>query len=77
MERFELTLNNEPGALAHVVTLVTGRRWKLHSLDFPAAQSPDRRCLTLELDSGGRGALVETQLARLYDVLAVRRLTTP
>jgi acetolactate synthase small subunit len=74
METFELTLNNEPGALAHVVALVTGRRWKLGSLQFPAASSVDRRQLTLALDSGGRGHQVEAQLAKLYDVLAVKRL---
>lgn len=74
METYELTLNNEPGALARVVTLVTGRRWRLGSLDFPPADSLDRRRLTLALDSGGRGPQVEAQLAKLYDVLAVRRL---
>ena len=73
MERYELTLNNEPGALAHVVALVTGRRWKLGSLSFPATESSDRRSLTLELDSGGRGPQVEAQLSKLYDVLAVSR----
>ncbi len=61
------------GALAHVVALITGRRWKLGSLEYPAADSPDRRRMILDLDSGGRGAQVETQLAKLYDVLSVRR----
>lgn len=74
METFELTLNNEPGALARVVTLVSGRRWTLGSLTFPAAETAGRRSLTLALDSGGRGPQVEAQLAKLYDVLAVRRL---
>lgn len=73
MERYELTLNNEPGALAHVVALITGRRWKLLSLEYPASDSSDRRRMTLDLDSGGRGQQVEAQLAKLYDVLAVRR----
>ena len=74
MERYELTLNAEPGALAHVVTLITGRRWSLGSLNFPPAEFVDRRRLILDLDSRGRGDQVETQLAKLYDVLAVRRL---
>jgi len=76
METFELTLNNESGALARVVTLVVGRRWKLGSLNFPSAESTDRRSLILALDSGGRGVQVEAQLAKLYDVLAVKRLPT-
>lgn len=74
MDTYELTLNNEPGALARVVTLVTGRRWKLESLIFPAADTADRRRLTLALDSGGRGVQVEAQLGKLYDVLAVKRM---
>ena len=74
MERYELTLNAEPGALARVVTLVTGKRWRLDSLDYPAAESADRRQLTLTLDSGGRADQVEAQLAKLYDVLAIRRI---
>lgn len=71
MERYELTLNNEPGALAHVVALVTGRRWKLGSLHLPASDG-DRRLLRLELT--GQPEQVEAQLAKLYDVLAVRRV---
>ena len=74
MERYELTLNAEPGALARVVSLVTGRRWRLESLEYPAAAAPDRRPLTLTLDSGGRRDQVEAQFSKLYDVLAVRRL---
>ena len=74
MERYELTLNAEPGALAHVVALVTGRRWILGSLDFPRAENTDRRRLVLDLDSRGRGDQVVSQLAKLYDVLAVRRV---
>ena len=71
MERYELTLNNEPGALAHVVALVTGRRWKLGSLHLPACDS-DRRLLRIEL--GGKPEQVEAQLSKLYDVLAVKRV---
>lgn len=74
MERYELILNAEPGALAHVVALITGRRWKLGSLALPPAESADRRYLAIELDSGGRGPQVEAQLAKLYDVLAVSRV---
>lgn len=74
MERYELTLNTEPGALARVVTLITGRRWTLGSLELPPADTSDRRRLVLDLDSQGRGDQVESQLAKLYDVLAVRRL---
>lgn len=77
MERYELTLNNEPGALARVVTLITGRRWRVGSLVFPTSESADRRWLTVDLDSGGRGDQVEAQLAKLYDVLAVRRMQSP
>jgi acetolactate synthase small subunit len=74
MHRYELILNNEPGALARVVTLVNGRRWKLGSLFFPAADTPDRRNLVIELEA--RPDQVEAQLAKLYDVLAVRRQPT-
>jgi len=74
MERYELMLNSEPGALAHVVALVTGRRWTLGSLDFPRAENADRRRLVLDLDSQGREDQVVSQLAKLYDVLAVRRI---
>lgn len=73
MERYELTLSSEPGGLAHVVALVTGRRWTLGSLSYPPAADPDRRLLVLELDSGGRGLQVEAQLSKLYHVLSVRR----
>ena len=72
MERYELTLTANPGALAHVVVLVTGRRWSLKSLEYPPAESPDRRRLVLELACAGDQ--VEAQLAKLYDVLAVRRV---
>jgi len=75
MDRYELTLNSEPGALAHVVTLITGRRWAMGSLDFPPAQNADRRRLVVDLDSRGRPDQVEAQLAKLYDVLAVKRVT--
>lgn len=74
MERYELILNTEPGALAHVVALITGRRWTLGSLNFPSAESADRRRLVVDLDSRGRGDQVEAQLAKLYDVLAIRRI---
>jgi acetolactate synthase small subunit len=73
MDRFELLLNDEAGALARVVTLVSGRRWKLQSLSFPPSEVPDRRRLVLDLDSGGRGDQVSAQLAKLYDVLSVTR----
>jgi acetolactate synthase small subunit len=71
MDRFELLLNDEPGALARVVTLISGRRWKLQSLSYPTSEVPDRRRLVVDLDSGGRGDQVLAQLAKLYDVLAV------
>lgn len=72
MERYELILAPHPGALAHVVALVTGRRWQLEALEYPRAETPDRRRLVLELASG-RSEQVEAQLAKLYDVLAVKR----
>lgn len=72
MERFELTLNNEPGALARVVALITGRRWSLGSLTYPASDG-DRRRLVVDLDTRGRGDQAAAQLAKLYDVLTVRR----
>jgi len=75
MERYELTLSANPGALAHVVSLVTGRRWSMGSLEFPPAQTPDRRRLMLELETGGRGDQVEAQLSKLYDVLSVHRVS--
>jgi len=74
MERYELTLTAHPGALAHVVALVTGRRWHLGQLEYRAAETTDRRWLTVNLDSGNRGDQVEAQLAKLYDVLSVRRI---
>ncbi len=74
MERYELILTASPGALAHVVALVTGRRWRLGGLQFRASETSDRRSLVLDLDSSGRGEQVESQLAKLYDVLAVTRL---
>ena len=74
MERYELILNGHPGALAHVIGLITGRRWHLGSLEYPQATTVDRRLLVFDLDSGGRGEQVEAQFARLYDVLAVRRI---
>ncbi len=75
MERYELTLTAHPGALAHVVALVTGRRWVLGCLELPRAQTPDRRLLILEL-GGGRPEQVEAQLSKLYDVLAVKRVVS-
>jgi acetolactate synthase small subunit len=71
---YELTVNNHPGALAHVVALVAGRRWKLASLSYPEAGGADRRSLVLCLDTEGRSDQVEAQLAKLYDVLSVERL---
>lgn len=76
MERFELTLNNEPGALARVVALITGRRWTVGSLSYPAADS-DRRRLVIDLDTRGRGDQAAAQLAKLYDVMTVRREPRP
>jgi acetolactate synthase small subunit len=74
VERYELTLTAHPGALAHVVALVMGRRWSLGRLEYPEAEIPDRRRLVLDVDSGNRGDQVEAQLAKLYDVLSVRRI---
>lgn len=76
MHTYELTINNHPGALAHVVALVAGRRWKLASLSYPEAGAADRRSLVLCLDTGGRPDQVEAQLGKLYDVLAVERIPT-
>lgn len=75
MERYELTLNNSAGALAHVVALITGRRWTLGSLHYSASAQTDRTALVLDVE--GRPEQIEAQLAKLYDVLAVRRLSAP
>lgn len=71
METYELTLSSHPGALARVVALVSGRRWTLHSLNFPPIDG-DRRLVTLRLDTGGRGDQALAQFAKLYDVLGAR-----
>jgi len=68
MERYELTLNANAGALARVVSTITARRWALGRLEYEGGS--DRRRLTVEL--GGRRDQIETQLGKLYDVLAVR-----
>jgi len=75
MDTYELTLSPSPGALAHVVALITGRHWTLGSLHYPEAPDADRRLMTLTLDSGGRSDQVRAQFSRLYDVLGVRVLT--
>jgi len=71
MERFEITLNGDRGALPRVVAWATSRRWTILGLEFRRGDSPDRRSLMLELDVGNRRELVSRQLARLIDVLAV------
>ena len=73
METYELTVSDHPGALAHVVALVAGRRWRLGSLEYPAAGPGDRRRLILTLETGAKEDQVEAQFQKLYDVLAVRR----
>jgi len=72
MHRYELTLTNEPGALAHVVALITGRRWTLGSLHLPSPSQPDRRELIIDLE--GRPDQIEAQLGKLYDVLGVKKV---
>lgn len=72
MHRYELMLTNEPGALAHVIALITGRRWLLGSLQFSSPTQPDRRQLIVELE--GRPEQIEAQLAKLYDVLGVKKV---
>jgi acetolactate synthase small subunit len=69
MERYELTLNDGAGALARVISVITARRWSLGRLEYDE-DTVDRHRLVVDL--GGRRDQIETQLGKLYDVLAVR-----
>jgi hypothetical protein len=69
MERYELTLNGGAGALARVIAVITARRWDLGKLEYFEEEADRRRLL---VDLGGRRDQIETQLGKLYDVLAVR-----
>ena len=77
MARYELTLNASSGALARVIALVHGRHWRLGALSYEPAEATDRGRLVLDLESPHGTGLIEAQLGKLYDVLAVRRLDVP
>ena len=74
METYELTLNESSRALARVLALVNGRRWRLGALAFSPAEG-DRGRLILDLEGPQTPGVVEAHFARLYDVLAVRRVS--
>ena len=74
METYELTLNESSRALARVLALVNGRRWRLGALAFSPAEG-DRGKLVLDLEGPQIPGAVEAHLAKLYDVLAVRRVS--
>ena len=73
MNSYELTLNESAGALARVVTTITARRWTLGRLEYEGRS--DRPRLVVEL--GGRRDQIESQLNKLYDVLAVKVAVSP
>jgi acetolactate synthase regulatory subunit len=74
METYELTLNESSRALARVLSLVNGRRWRLGALSYSPCDGSDRGRLVLSVEGPPTPGAVEAHLGKLYDVLAVRRL---
>ena len=68
----ELRVRNHPGAMSHITGLFARRGFNLEAiLCVPAGDGTESRILLLVADEP-RLEQVERQLAKLYDVLAVR-----
>jgi len=68
----ELRVRNHPGAMSHITGLFARRGFNLEAiLCVPVAGTAESRMLLL-VATGSRLEQVERQLARLFDVLAIR-----
>jgi acetolactate synthase-1/3 small subunit len=68
----ELTVRNHPGTMSHITGLFARRAFNLEAIVcVPVADGTTSRILLLVTDES-RLEQIERQLAKLYDVLAVR-----
>ncbi len=71
-----LTVENQPGVLARIVGLVSGRGYNIETLNVGPTQDPGVSRLTMQVPGDDRVLeQVTRQLAKLVDVLSVTDLT--
>ncbi len=71
-----LTVENQPGVLARIVGLISGRGYNIETLNVGPTQDPTRSRMTMQVPGDDRVLeQVTRQLAKLVDVQTVTDLT--